>query len=365
MTKNLKAEKALPEGKVVVRLCSRQRRQLIRWGERTGCPLTLRRCLAVAKVSKGLSCRAVARELLCAVSTVVSAVRRFEEGGQRALADRRAGNGQRKVGEGFREHLRTVLAGTPQDWGWRRTTWTRELLARELESHGLPRVSVASVGRALAQVGASLKTPRPVVLCPWPARKRARRLWELKCLAAHARPDEPVFYSDEMDVHLNPKVGRDWMLPGQRRLVVTPGNNKKRYVAGALEAKEKKLTWVEGSSKASALFICLVHKLLEAYPQARRLHLIIDNSSTHHSKKTKKALAALGGRVVLHFLPPYCPSGNRIERVWWDVHANVTRNHRCDSLDELMAEVDAYLEGRNAQSTSSPTLRSGPASLAA
>ena len=30
-----------------------------------------------------------------------------------------------------------------------------------------------------------------------------------------------------------------------------------------------------------------------------------------------------------------------------------------------MAEVDAYLEGRNAQSTSSPTLRSGPASLAA
>jgi transposase len=365
VTKNQKTRKALPEGKVTVRLCARQRRRLIRWGEKTGCPLTLRRCLAVAKVGKGLSCRAAARELLCAVSTVVCAVQRFVEGGWRALGDRRAGNGRRKVGDVFQQQLCTVLEGTPQDCGWRRTTWTRELLARELEGRGLPRVSVATVGRALAQVGASLKTPRPVVLCPWPARKRMRRLWELKCRAAYASAEEPVFYADEMDVHLNPKVGRDWMLSGQRRELVTPGNNRKSYVAGALEAKTGRLTWVSGPSKASALFIALVHALADAYPQARRIHLILDNASVHSSKKTKKALAALSGRVVLHFLPPYCPSANRIERVWWDVHANVTRNHRCASLESLMGEVDAYLEGRNVQPLSSPTLRGGPASLAA
>lgn len=360
MTKNQKTEKDLPESKVTVRMSARQRRALIRWGEQTGCPLTLRRCLAVAKVGKGLSCRAAARELLCAVSTVVTAVRRFKEGGRRALRDRRTGNGRRKVEDSFQQQLCTVLEGTPQDCGWRRTTWTRELLARELEGRGLPRVSVATIGRALAQVGASLKTPRPVVLCPWPTRRRTRRLWELKCRAAHATAEEPVFYADEMDVHLNPKVGRDWMLPGKRRALVTPGNNRKGYVAGALDAKTGRLTWVSGPSKASALFIALVHALVEAYPKARRLHLILDNASVHSSKQTMKALAALSGRVVLHFLPPYCPSANRIERVWWDVHANVTRNHRCASLESLMREVDAYLEGRNAQSTSSPTLRGVP-----
>ncbi len=57
---------------------------------------------------------------------------------------------------------------------------------------------------------------------------------------------------------------------------------------------------------------------------------------------------------MFHFLPPYCPSANRIERVWWDVHAEVR-----------MGEGDAYLEGRNAQSTSRPTLRGGSMVLAA
>jgi transposase len=74
---------------------------------------------------------------------------------------------------------------------------------------------------------------------------------------------------------------------------------------------------------------------------------------------------ASGGREVLHFLPPYCPEGNRIEQVWWDVHANVTRNHRCKKMQALMAEVDAYLEARNVQRTASPMLRAAPARRAA
>ena len=56
--------------------------------------------------------------------------------------------------------------------------------------------------------------------------------------------------------------------------------------------------------------------------------LILDNAAIHSSNRTKKALEKFVGRIVLHFLPPYCPQSNRIERVWWDVHANVTRNHR-------------------------------------
>ena len=48
--------------------------------------------------------------------------------------------------------------------------------------------------------------------------------------------------------------------------------------------------------------------------------------------------------MKLHFLPPYCPDHNRIERIWKDLHDNVTRNHRCARMEELMAEVRSYLE---------------------
>ncbi len=37
------------------------------------------------------------------------------------------------------------------------------------------------------------------------------------------------------------------------------------------------------------------------------------------------------------------------ERVWKDLHANVTRNHRCKDMDELMREVNKYLRRRDAE----------------
>lgn len=52
-------------------------------------------------------------------------------------------------------------------------------------------------------------------------------------------------------------------------------------------------------------------------------------------------------RIVLHFLPLCCPDHNRIERLWLDLHANVTRNHKCTTMAQLLGNarryVDAYL----------------------
>ena len=59
-------------------------------------------------------------------------------------------------------------------------------------------------------------------------------------------------------------------------------------------------------------------------------------------KKTQAALARLNGRIKLHFLPPYSPNHNPIERVWWDVHEHVTRNHRHPNMDGLMRAVQHY-----------------------
>ena len=115
-----------------------------------------------------------------------------------------------------------------------------------------------------------------------------------------------------------------------------------------LNARTGRLTWVEADYKNSQLFILQLWQLIgRDYRQAKRIHLILDNYRIHSSLQTKAALARLNGRVVLHFLPPYCPDHNRIERVWRDLHANVTRNHQCRTMKELMAEVDHWLKRRN------------------
>lgn len=173
------------------------------------------------------------------------------------------------------------------------------------------------------------------------------RLREIRKLVSTASRHEVVVYVDEADIHLNPKIGPDWMLPGLQKTVVTPGKNEKRYLAGALNALTGRLTWVEGERKTSDLFILLLWQLLKEYPQAACIHVVLDNFKIHSSQRTKLALSSVGRRMRLHFLPPYCPDHNRIERLWKDLHDNVTRNHRCRSTSELMAEVNAYLRGRN------------------
>lgn len=337
-----------------------QRRELIRLGRKSRDPDTAVRFRAIAQLAApaGPSKSAVARGLGIATSTVVSASRRYLLGGVDALYDQRRYNGRDpKVTSTFVAEVRAVLAKSPPDFGWERPTWTRELLAKVLEARGQPLVSVATMGRVLARLGARLGSPRPVVVCPWPQRKKQKVLNELKRLEAKATGKTLVFYADEVDIHLNPKLGHDWMLPGVQRVVVTPGKNEKRYVAGALDASTRKLICVEGESKNSLLFCELIQALVDANPDAGAIHVILDNYIIHSSKLTCAFLERFGARVMLHFLPPYCPDNNRIERIWQDLHANVTRNHRCADIETLMHHVRAFVRDHEHRESSPLSLR--------
>jgi transposase len=236
-----------------------------------------------------------------------------------------------------------LLRGSPEDFGWMRPTWTRELLCLQMQREGWPKVAVCTMGRALARLGARLGTPKPIVLCPWPRDARLQRLAAIRALEEGASAAEPVLYEDEVDIHLNPKVGRDWMLRGQQRRVVTPGKNQKFYLAGALDVRTGALHTTGAAKKGAALFCELLRLVANTYPRARRIHLIVDNYGVHSAHSVRRLLDEMNGRLVLHFLPPYCPDANRIERVWQDLHANVTRNHRCKTMRRLLANARSYL----------------------
>jgi transposase len=320
-----------------------KRRRLICLGRKSRDPATALRFQAVAALASGRTGVQVARDLDIARSTVTTAARRFVEGGADALYDQRMGNGAAKVDEPFRQRVAELLLRTPEDFGWSRPTWTRELLCLQMAREGWPPVAVCTMGRTLAFIGARLGVPKPVVLCPWPRDARLRRLAQIRALEAHASATEPVFYEDEVDIHLNPKVGRDWMLRGQQRRVVTPGKNEKFYLAGALDVRTGVLITTGAPRKNAALFCDLLRLLAKTYPRAKRIHVVLDNYGIHSAALTEQTLVDLRGRVVLHFLPPYCPDANRIERVWQDLHANVTRNHRCKTMLQLLANARAYL----------------------
>ena len=304
------------------------------------------RIRVVLKVAAGLSLRQAAGEVACSPSSAWRIVARFEVKGEAGLIDQRSENGCVKADEDVRAGIRDILTHTPQDFEFGRPTWTLELIARVVEIVLGVTLSRSRLCRLLHEMGVRWGRPRPVVYCPWKAARRRARIKELRNLAEHAGAREPVLYVDEVDIHLNPRIGPDWMLPGEQKIVVTPGQNVKRYLAGALDLRRNRLVVVEGDRKVSWLFLRLVHVLIEVYAWAGTIHLILDNYIIHKSRVVKAAMEAIGAKIQLHFLPPYCPQENKIERVWQDLHGNVTRNHRCPTIEKLMVEVHVYLGSR-------------------
>jgi transposase len=288
-----------------------------------------------------------AKALKVSRSTVYRVAERFRTEGESGLVDRREDNGSPKVDEHYLAILSKVLRSSPDAHGWRRPTWTREMLIATLASRTGVRICAGTMSRALAEIGARRGRPKPSVRCPWPEARKKARLRALRRLVRHLPADEVAVYVDEVDIHLNPKIGWDWMLTGQQKSVVTPGQNEKRYLAGAQDARSGILHWVEGERKNSSLFVRLLWHLVRQYRAARVIHVILDNYGIHKSAQTRLAVSSCKGRVRLHFLPPYCPDDNKIERTWQDLHANVTRNHRCATMEILMGEVHHYLQTRN------------------
>ena|SRR3989442_9858460 len=304
------------------------------------------RCRVVLKVSQGMSCAEAARALGCAPSTAARIVARFRRHGEAGLLDGRSENGGRKVDADVRAGIEKILEKRAPEHGCPRPTWTLELLRGVVEQVLHLTLSVGHLWKVLRRIGARWGRPRPVVGCPWKAARKARRIAQLRRLAETPAPGDVVLYVDELDLHLNPKIGPDWTLPGRQRVVVTPGNNEKRFLAGAYDPVRQRLVYVVGDRKASWLFLNLLRALLDTYRAMRTIHLILDNFIIHKSRVARAWLRAHGAKLRLHFLPPYCPDENRIERLWLDLHANVTRNHLCRTMAELICAVHHYLAQR-------------------
>jgi transposase len=305
------------------------------------------RCQIVLLWGEGEGRFEIARAVGYSISWVNRVIKRFTHNGVAGLCDRREDNGQTKLDEHYLATLYETVDKQPPDFGYPRPTWTQELLAKVMEQRTGVKVHPGTMSRALKMIGARLGRPKPKVGCPWSEAAKNRRLAAIRRAIEGMRIGEEAVYLDEVDIHLNPKIGTDWMNRGKQKQTMTPGQNVKRYVCGALDVQTGCIEYVAGERKNSLLFLLMLERLLKAYPDAPIIHVVLDNFRIHSSKQVQAWMKQNGHRIRLHFLPPYCPDHNRIERKWLDLHAAVTRNHRCTTIEELMSNVQQWLKERN------------------
>ncbi len=205
--------------------------------------------------------------------------------------------------------LRLLLEQTPRTLGYQRSRWSTELFALLLRKLCSIKVHSSTIRRWLPKLGIVWRRAAPTLYIKDP--DKDAKLAAMREALDNSSTDHPVFYEDEVDIHLNPKIGAEWGLKGQQRKVATPGQNKKHYLAGALHSQTGQISYVGGQRKTSDLFIELLEKVKGQYRRAKSVTFIVDNYIIHKSKKTQKWLTE-NPKFKLLFLPVYSPWHNKI-----------------------------------------------------
>lgn len=328
---------------MMLRLYRAQRRRIARQERKERDAETRQRLRIVLLLDEEHTPTQIHQSTGAARSTVYRVAGRFIEAGEDGLRDRRPEVAPVKVTEGYVEGLEALVYKNPQDLGWQRPNWTCELLARQMAEDTGIELHQSHVNRLLLEMGIRWGRPRAGPLRYTSKAAKSRKVNRLKRKLAALGDDEVVLYADEVDIHLNPKIGSCWMPRGEQFEVETPGKNEKRYIFGGLNPKTGHVVWISAYRKNSYMYIQWLKEVKRVYRRYRRIHLVLDNYIIHKSKMTLSAIAKMGGKIVQHFLPPYSPEHNPIERLWGELHANVTRNHRRKSMKVLMMDVENFL----------------------
>jgi transposase len=292
----------------------------------------------------------IAAVLFCSPSTISLWKRRFEAEGVGAVFGRPRGRPRSGAHVWAAMVIRWVLTLSPTKFRFARSRWSCEAAAVVLREDYRVRVGRETVRLWLRSAGLVWRRPRPTIR-PQDS-DREKKLQHLRALLRGLSADETAVFMDEVDVNLNPKVGCMWMKRGEQATVETPGTNEKRYLAGSIHWRTGRVILTEGKpgeGRSASLFLRHLDDLRRAFRHYRVIHVICDNAGTHKPDKSnavRKYLAEWAGRVVVHYLPKYAPETNPVERVWWRLHEAVTRNHRCQTMNELLDLTFDWFETR-------------------
>lgn len=246
------------------------------------------------------------------------------------------------VSPSLRRSVVAMLRKLPSAYGWCRTRWSCATLAAQLTLQRGIVVSASTMRRWLHALGWVWKRAQLIARDDDP--ERIAKLARIRHTLETLRKRAVVLFADELDIHLLPKVGYQWMPQGETVQSVTPGQNQRHSLAGALAPKTGRIVHCVGPRKTNALFRTLLDRLEWLYPQAQfaKVYVVVDNYGIHKAKAVARWLAA-HPRFELLFLPTYCPKANPIERAVADIHDKCTRNHQRNRIEDLVWDVERHL----------------------
>jgi transposase len=155
--------------------------------------------------------------------------------------------------------------------------------------------------------------------------------------------DESVVFVDAVHPIHQVRAAGCWGPKGATLAVEQTTGRQSLNIHGALDLETGQTQMLEVPKVTAISLISLLQAIEAAHPAKRRIHVFLDNASYHHALVVRDWLKRPGRKCVLHFLPPYCPHLDPIERCWGVMHHHVTHNRDHKTFREFRSAVLTFL----------------------
>lgn len=197
-------------------------------------------------------------------------------------------------------------------------------------------------------------------LVPGKANKEQQQQWlaEYEKLRQGLPEDETIGFIDGVHPTHNVQPAFGWIRTGVRKEIPANTGRERINLSGMIDVIQHNVIIQEDTTLNAEATIEFLQKIEAAYPNKMKIHIFCDNAPYYRNKRVKQYLES--SRVRLHFLPPYSPNLNPIERLWKWMKERVIYNTYYEHFEEFKMAVMGFfavLSTVTAESVIGQTLR--------
>ena len=169
--------------------------------------------------------------------------------------------------------------------------------------------------------------------------KQAQFIEEYNRLKSTLSPCDELIFLDAVHPEYQSQAACGWIKKGERKTLQTTTKQKRLHFVGALNLREMSITIREYETIDADSMICFF-KDLEETKKEGEIHIILDNAAAHKNNKLNDYLK--NSRIRLHYLPPYSPNLNPIERLWKVFRETTLYNRYFESFLDFSSVVRIF-----------------------
>jgi len=202
--------------------------------------------------------------------------------------------------------------------------------------------TVPGMNKWLHRYGFSYKKPKGVPH-KFDEEKQAEFIKHYETLKNSLNDDEPLLFMDSVHPTQATKITAGWIKKGVDKPIETTGSRTRLNIVGAIRLGFLSEMVVDKYDTVNAdSIVDFLNKTRESYLTSGTINLVLDGAGYHRSSKVAEEAKKLN--IKLHYLPPYSPNLNPIERLWKVMNEHARNNHYFSKPKEFRASIDNFFK---------------------